>query len=47
VSYLSKRILDSVLLLANKAHSFDIQLSEAYTVRGDYCTLKGMMDNAI
>jgi TolB-like protein len=35
-SYFSENFLDSVLILADKALSFNPQLSDAYTVRGDY-----------
>jgi len=34
--YFSEYFLDSVLLLANKALSFDDQLSDAYYIRGAY-----------
>jgi TolB-like protein/Tfp pilus assembly protein PilF len=35
-SYLSENLLDSVLILSNIALSYDNQLSEAYTIRGNY-----------
>lgn len=35
-SYLSENLLDSVLILSNIAISYDDQLSEAYTMRGNY-----------
>jgi TolB-like protein len=35
-SYLSADFMDTVLILADKALSFDPQLSEAYSIKGDY-----------
>jgi TolB-like protein/Tfp pilus assembly protein PilF len=35
-SYLSKNLLDSVLILCDSALYYDKQLSDAYTVKGDY-----------
>lgn len=35
-SYLTENLLDSVLLLSNIALSYNDQLSEAYTIRGNY-----------
>ncbi len=35
-TYLEENILDSVLILSDKALSYDDQLSDAYTARGDY-----------
>jgi TolB-like protein/Tfp pilus assembly protein PilF len=46
VSYLSESFLDSVLILVNKALSFDSQLSEAYTIKGDYYVEKGLSEKA-
>jgi TolB-like protein/Tfp pilus assembly protein PilF len=43
----SKDFLDSVLILANKALSFDNQLSEAYVFRGQYYLQKRKSDEAI
>jgi TolB-like protein len=40
-------ILDSVLLLSDKALSYDDQLSAAYRQRGNYFRIKGMDDQAI
>jgi len=39
--------LDSVLILVNVALSFDDQLAEAYTIRGDYFKEKGFIEQAI
>jgi TolB-like protein len=46
-SYFSKSFLDSVLILADKALSFDPQLSDAYTVRGDFYREKDQNEQAI
>ena len=46
-SYFSESFLDSVLILADKALSFDPQLSDAYTVRGEYYSRKGQDEQAI
>ena len=46
-SSFSERNLDSVLILADKALSFDPQLSDAYTVRGGYYRTKGQREQAI
>jgi len=46
-SYFSESFLDSVLILADKALSFDPQLSDAYTVRGEYYRGKGQDEQAI
>ena len=43
----SERYLDSVLILANRALSFDDQLGEAYFAKGAYYEAKGMKDNAL
>jgi TolB-like protein len=45
--YFSKNFLDSTLLLANIALSFDAQLSEAYTIRGAYYYQLGKSEQAI
>jgi len=45
--YFSESFLDSVLILADIALSFDPQLSDAYTVRGDYYREKGQDEQAI
>jgi TolB-like protein len=46
-TFLSENFLDSVLILADIALSYDDQLAEAYTVRGDYYTAKGRTEQAI
>ena len=46
-TYFSENFLDSVLILADMALSFDPQLSEAYTVRGSYYGEKGQTEKAI
>jgi TolB-like protein/Tfp pilus assembly protein PilF len=45
--YFSQNFLDSTLILANIALSFDDQLAEAYYVRGDYYIQKGFTKQAI
>ena len=45
--YFLKNFLDSVLILADIALSFDDQLAEAYDLRGNYYREKGMTDLAI
>jgi TolB-like protein/Flp pilus assembly protein TadD len=45
--YFSKNFLDSVLVLANLALSFDDQLAEAHYVRGRYYYEKGYIKKAI
>jgi len=45
--YFSKNFLDSVLILTDIALSFDNQLSEAYTLRGDYYNQIGNPEQAI
>jgi TolB-like protein len=45
--YFSQKFLDSTLILANMALSFDDQLAEAYYVRGDYYIQKGLTKQAI
>ena len=46
-TFLSGNFLDSVLILADVALSFDDQLAEAYTVRGDYYSEIGLAEKAI
>ena len=46
-TYLSEKFLDSVLILADIALSYDDQLAEAYTVRGDYYDEKGFTEQGI
>jgi TolB-like protein/Tfp pilus assembly protein PilF len=45
--YFSENFLDSILILANIALSYDDQLAEAYDLRGNYYREKGMTDLAI
>lgn len=45
--YLSKNTMDSVLILSDIALSFDSKLAEAYTIRGNYFTNKGVIDKAV
>jgi tetratricopeptide (TPR) repeat protein len=45
--YLSKNYIDSVLILCNKALSFDNQLSEAYCYRVTYYLAVGKSEQAI
>ena len=45
--YFSKNFLDSVLILANIALSYDNQLSEAYIVRGQYYNEIGKSDESL
>jgi TolB-like protein/tetratricopeptide (TPR) repeat protein len=45
--YFSKNFLDSVLILANIALSYDNQLSEAYIVRGQYYNEIGNSDESL
>jgi TolB-like protein/Tfp pilus assembly protein PilF len=45
--YLTKNFLDSVLILSDKALSFDSQTSEAYVGRGRYYGSKGILNKAI
>jgi TolB-like protein/tetratricopeptide (TPR) repeat protein len=44
---LSENYLDSVLILANLALSYDDQLAEAYYAKGAYFTFKGLKNRAI
>ncbi len=46
-TYFTDEFLDSVLILTDIALSYDDQLSEAYTVRGDYYRVKGFTELAI
>ncbi len=45
--YFSRNFLDSVLILANIALKYDSQLSEAFDIKGEYYTLKGLANKAI
>ena len=45
-TFLTENFMDSALVLANKALSFDDQLSEAYVVRGNYYSENGQTDKA-
>jgi TolB-like protein len=45
--YLSENRLDSVVILADMALSYDNNLAEAYSLRGDYYTEKADYDKAI
>jgi TolB-like protein/predicted Zn-dependent protease len=45
--YLSENYMDSVLILANIALSFDNHLSEPYTLRGNYYSENGKPEQAI
>ena len=46
-TYFSENFLDSVLILADIALSYDDQLAEAYTVKGEYYRVKGITTQAI
>ena len=46
-TYFSEDFLDSALVLANMALSFDPQLSEAYTFRGNYYSAMGNSEKAL
>ena len=46
-TYFSENFLDSVLILADIALSYDDQLAEAYTVKGKYYSQFGKRDQAI
>jgi len=46
-TYFSEDFLDSVLILANKSISIDPQLSDAYTIKGDYYREHGQEEQAI
>jgi TolB-like protein/Tfp pilus assembly protein PilF len=45
--YFSENYMDSVLILSDIALSFDNKLAEAYTIRGDYYTYKGIINKAL
>jgi TolB-like protein len=45
--YFSERFLDSVLILADMAISFDDRLSEAYAIRGQYYRESGKPEEAV
>ncbi|MBA7522906.1 hypothetical protein ES705_15026 [subsurface metagenome] len=46
-TYFSENFVDSVLILTDIALSFDDQLAEAYTVKGNYYSEKGLIEQAI
>jgi TolB-like protein/Tfp pilus assembly protein PilF len=46
-SFFSEEFLDSVLILANKALSYNDQLSAAYKIKGDYYRETGLTEKAI
>jgi TolB-like protein/Tfp pilus assembly protein PilF len=46
-SYLSKNLMDSVLILCNIALSYDEQLSDAHTAKGDYYRVNNERDKAL
>ena len=46
-TYYSDDFLDTVLLLSNKALSFNDNIEEAYIARGDYYNANGLKDKAI
>jgi TolB-like protein/AraC-like DNA-binding protein len=46
-TYLSKNFLDSVLILANRALSFDDHLAAGYYYRGEYFIQKGKLEQAL
>ncbi|TFH19782.1 MAG: tetratricopeptide repeat protein, partial [Bacteroidia bacterium] len=46
-TYFSKNFLDSTLILLDKALSYDDQLSDAYSVRGDYYREIGKPEQAV
>ncbi len=45
--YFSENYMDSVLILSDIALTFDNKLAEAYAIRGDYYTYKGIINKAI
>ncbi|MBN1183858.1 MAG: hypothetical protein JXB49_16315, partial [Bacteroidales bacterium] len=45
--YFSKRFMDSVFILTNIALSYDDELAEAYSLKGDYFTVNTDYDKAI
>ncbi len=46
-TFFSQDFMDSVLILANKSTSIDPQLSDAYTIKGDYYREHGKEEQAI
>jgi TolB-like protein/Tfp pilus assembly protein PilF len=46
-TYFEEVFLDSILILADAALSYDEQLAEAYTVKGKYYSAKGFIEQAI
>ena len=46
-TYFEEEFLDSILILADAALSYDEQLAEAYTVKGKYYSAKGFIEQAI
>jgi len=46
-TFFTEQFLDSVLILADIALSYDDQLAEAYTIRGNYYRSKGLAKRAI
>ena len=46
-TYFSESFLDSVFILTDIALSYDDQLAEAYTIRGDYYRNKGLIEKAL
>ncbi len=46
-TFFSESFLDSVFILTDIALSFDDQLAEAYTIRGDYYRNKGLIEKAL
>jgi TolB-like protein/Flp pilus assembly protein TadD len=46
-TYFEEEFLDSILILADIALSYDDQLAEAYTVKGRYYLAKGLLEQAV
>jgi TolB-like protein/AraC-like DNA-binding protein/tetratricopeptide (TPR) repeat protein len=46
-TFLSENFLDTMLMLADRALSYDDQLAEAYVLRGDYYRFNGQKEQAI
>jgi TolB-like protein/AraC-like DNA-binding protein/Tfp pilus assembly protein PilF len=46
-TYFEKNYLDSCLILAEKALSYDDQLDEAYFIKGEYYRVKGQQEKAL
>ena len=46
-TYFEKNYLDSCLILAEKALSYDDQLDEAYFIKGEYYRVNGQHDEAL